>query len=132
MLMRISFFLSLLFCIVSSARAENVIKVPQGKPVLVDGKCRAEEWKDATELTISDNYKLYFKGTDDYVFVCVKPQRETIFNVDLYLSPVKKEFYTLHVSAKLGERTLEGGQWKEWTVDWNWWDVNDWWANTLR
>ncbi|MGH9754920.1 MAG: hypothetical protein ACREA2_19250 [Blastocatellia bacterium] len=132
MSMRISFFLLFLFSIASSAHAQNAIKVSQGKPMLVDGKCRAEEWKDATEQTISNNYKLYFKRTEDYVFVCVKPPHETTFSVDLYLSPVKSELYTLHVSAKLGERALEGDKWKEWTVDWNWWDVNDWWANTLR
>jgi uncharacterized protein (TIGR02246 family) len=129
---RISFVLPLLFFIASGAPAQNTIKIPQGKPALVDGKCGAEEWKDAAELIISDNYKLYFKRTDDYVFVCVKPARETRFIVDLYLSPVKGELYTLHASAKLGERAMEGGKWKEWTDDWNWWDVNGWWANTLR
>ena len=55
--LRISFILPLLFFIASSASAQNAIKVPQGKPSLVDGKCRAEEWKDAAELIISDNYK---------------------------------------------------------------------------
>ncbi len=129
---RFLFCLSLLLLSAFSASGQHVVNVPNGRPVLVDGKCEAEEWNDAAELSTSKDYKLLFKKTTDYVFICVAPVKEGNFIVDLYLSAAGGKLHTLHVSAKLGERVLEGAQWKEWTVDWNWWEVRDWWANTLR
>lgn len=128
----ISFFLLLLLSIASISHAQTMVKVPHSRSILIDGKCKAEEWGDAAEVTAPKDYRLYFKKTDDYVFICVKPPQERSFSVDLYLSPADGKMFTLHVSAKLGERVLEGDKWKEWTVDWNWWEVDDWWANVLR
>jgi hypothetical protein len=132
MKIRTSFCFLLLLSLASSLHAQNAVKVPGGVPVLPDGKCKAEEWNDAAEVVISNDYRLYLKKTDHYVFLCIKPSQERLFSVDLYLSPADGKMYTLHVSAKLGERMLEGDKWKEWTVDWNWWDVDGWWANALR
>ncbi len=129
---RILFLIGLVFFITSIASAQDVIKVPSGKPVLIDGKCKTEEWKDAAELSMSKDYRLFLKKTDDYVFVCVAPLTESNLMVDLYLSAADKKLYTLHASAKLGERVLEGDKWKEWTNDWDWWNVDGWWANTLK
>ena len=114
-----------------SSRREK-IKVPNGKHILPDGKCETDEWKDAVEKTVNDKYKLLFKKSDEYVYVCIKPTKEAQFWVDLYIAPEDKKLYTLHVSAKPGERVLEGDSWKEWTTDWAWWDINGWWANALR
>jgi hypothetical protein len=132
MKIRILFFLWLQTLAPISISAQGVINVPDGKPVMIDGKCRAEEWQDATHLTASKDYKLSFKKTKDYVFICIATPQERTFVVDLYLSAADKKLYTLHASAKLGERMLHGEKWKEWTVDWNWWDVDDWWASTSR
>lgn len=129
---RILFFLLLQSFIVLSVSAQGVVKVPDGQPVLIDGKCKSEEWKDATELIMPKDYKLFFKKTNDYVFICVASPQESNFMVDLYLSAADAKLYTLHASAKLGERMLEGDKWKEWTDDGNWWDVDGWWANALR
>jgi len=126
------FLIWLVFFITSTASAQDVIKVPSGKPVLIDGKCKTEEWKDAAELSISKDYRLLLKKTDDYVFVCVARLTESNLMADLYLSAADKKLYTLHASAKLGERVLESDKWKEWTSDWDWWNVEDWWANTLK
>ncbi len=129
---RILLLFLLQFLIAISALAQETVKVPDGKSFLIDGKCKTEEWKDAAELTMPADYKLTFKKTNDYVFICVASSQASNFMVDLYLSAADGKLYTLHASAKLGERMLEGNKWKEWTTDWNWWDIDNWWANTLR
>lgn len=107
-------------------------KVPNGKTIMLDGKCTTEEWIAAADVVIPNGFRLSFKKLDNYVFVCVKPPRESRFIVDLYLSGADKKLYTLHASAKLGERVLEGGKWKDWTADWPWWVIDGWWANVSR
>jgi hypothetical protein len=129
---QILFLIWLVFFNTSITSAQDAIKVPSGKSVLIDGKCREEEWKDAAQLSMSKDYRLFLKKTDDYVFVCVAPPAKSNLMADLYLSAADKKLYTLHASAKLGERALEGDKWKEWTNDWDWWNVDGWWANTLK
>ena len=116
----------------ANAHANESLRVPNGKQIMPDGKCEQEEWKDASEQAINDKFKILFKKSREYVYACIKPSKESHFTVDLYVAPEDKKLYTLHVSAKLGERVLEGERWKEWTTDWPWWDVSDWWANWLR
>ncbi len=43
-----------------------------------------------------------------------------------------RSFTRFSASAKLGERVLEGGKWKDWTADWPWWEIDGWWANVSR
>jgi hypothetical protein len=129
---RILFLIWFVFINISIAFAQDVIKVPSGKPVLIDGKCSLEEWKDAAQLSMPKDYRLFLKRTDDYVFVCITPPKESNLMADLYLLAADKKPYTLHASAKLGERILEGSKWKEWSNDWDWWNVDGWWANTLK
>ena len=129
---RILFLIWLVFFNTSITSAQDAIKVPSGKPVLIDGKCKKEEWKGAARLPMSKDYRLFLKKTDDYVFVCVAPPTGSNLMADLYLSAADKKLYTLHASAKLGERALESDKWKEWTNDWDWWNVDGWWANTLK
>jgi hypothetical protein len=117
---------------VRAQAAPKPIKVPAGKAVLLDGKCGVDEWRGAAEFPLAKGYKVAVKRTSDSVFLCVKPPAEARLSVDLYLAPADERLYTLHVSAKLGERMLEGAQWKEWTTDWPWWEVSGWWANALR
>lgn len=127
---KITWTLMLLSTLSFSVAAQT--KVLGGGSVMVDGKCTTEEWKGASDLSIPNGFKLFFKKMDDYVFVCIQPPSETRFIVDLYLSAADKKLYTLHASAKLGERVLKGDTWKEWTADWNWWEIDGWWANVSR
>lgn len=124
--------ISLFSVFTTNTLANESLRVPNGRHIMPDGKCQQEEWRDASEKIVNDKYKLLFKKSADYVYVCVKPSKEGQFWVDLYIAPEDKKFYTLHASAKLGERVLEGEKWKEWTTDWAWWDISDWWANVLR
>lgn len=128
----ILFLICSCFFITSTASAQDVIRVPSGKSVLIDGKCETTEWKDAVKLLMPKAYKLFFKKTNEYVFICVAPPTESDLMADLYLSAADGKLYTLHVSAKLGERVLEGDNRKEWRGDWDWWNVDGWWANTLK
>lgn len=126
-------FLILLAAFVAGATARNSIKVPNGKAVLVDGKCQPEEWKDAAETPIPQNYELFFKKSGEFVYICVSAPQETFLTADLYLSPATDgRLYTLHASAKLGERVLQEGKWKDWATDFNWWNADNWWANTVK
>lgn len=126
------FLFLFLSCVELQVFAQNTIKVPNGKHILIDGKCDAEEWNDAVKLNASDNYHLSFKKNADYVYICIDSAKETNLMIDLYLAATNKKLYTLHASAKLGERVLEGDRWKEFTTDWNWWEIKGWTANTLR
>jgi hypothetical protein len=133
--MRLNLFFVILLLSIFTTNALGVnesLRAPNGKHIMPDGKCGEEEWEDASEKAVGDKFKLLFKKTREYVYICVKPSKEVRFAVDLYVAPEDKKLYTLHVSAKLGERVLEGEKWKEWTVDWPWWEISDWWANTLR
>ena len=116
----------------ASVFAQSTLKAPRGNPVLLDGKFSAEEWKDAAEVSAPSGIKFYFKQAGDYVLICVRYTKETLGAVDVYLAPAGKTLYTLHASAKLGERTLQGETWKEWTVDWPWWQISGWYASVLK
>lgn len=131
-MMRLLLSALLFLSFAASAFAAESVRVPDGKHIMPDGRCESDEWKDAGEKVISDKYKLLFKKSADYVYICIKPTKEMQFWVDLYVTPADKKLYTLHASAKLGERVLEGDKWKEFTRDWAWWQINGWWANTLR
>lgn len=106
------------------------VKVPKGKNILLNGKCLQDEWADSIAIKGPNNYQLLFKQNDNYVFICIKPQSTRIFITDLYIATSDQKIYTLHASAKLGERILKNDKWEEWRVNWNWWEVNGWWANT--
>jgi hypothetical protein len=129
-----NFFLCALLVLASSfpAAAAQTLKVPNGNPVMVDGRCDPDEWKDAAKLPGTENYRLLFKKNQDYVYICIDSLKPSNFMMDLYFAPDAKRAYTLHASAKLGEMSMEGGKWKEFTTDYDWWNVQGWTANTAR
>ena len=112
--------------------AQNAVKVTNGKHIMIDGKCEPNEWADAAALPASENYRLLFKKSADYVYICVASAKAANLMIDLFFSPTETKFYTLHASAKLGERVLQNGKWPQFTTDWDWWKIEGWTANTLR
>lgn len=108
------------------------LKVPKGRAIMVDGKCERGEWSDAASVKTSRKYQLFFKQNKDFIFVCVASDKPENLMIDFYIAAENKKPYTLHASAKLGERVLSSDKWQDFTGDWNWWQIDGWTANTLR
>jgi len=108
---------------------EEIVHVPEGKPVMVDGKIGLEEWSDAAEVKIPGGARLYMKTSGGFVYVAVQfPAGRSGFT-DVYIASEDGNIHDLHASAKLGERQLEGGQWPPWS---NWWNNQGWVANVSQ
>ena len=108
---------------------EEIVHVPTGKPVMVDGKIGPGEWSDAAETDVPGGARLYLKTSGDLVYVAVQfPAGRSGFT-DIYITSEDGGIYDLHASAKLGERRLDGGKWPEWS---NWWNNQGWVANVSR
>jgi hypothetical protein len=118
--------LAIVLC--ASSQAQDKVRVPRGKAILIDGKFSPGEWQDSAELAISDAARLYFKTSDEYVYICVRLMKPINFGLDMYVSDSTKEIHNLHASAKLGERQLKDNNYP----DWQWWTNRDWTANVSR
>jgi hypothetical protein len=109
--------------------AEMSVVVPQSPQVaMIDGKLSSREWEDAARIEVPGVARVYLKQAGGYVFLAVEYTAAPSGIVDLYLFPGDGQIYDLHASAKLGERTLHGQTWPEWT----WWTNRDWVANVSR
>lgn len=113
---------------VTNAICQQSIHVPEGKPVMIDGKLEAGEWNDASLRELPGLARLYVKQSNEYVWLAVELTNAKDGALDLYLAPSNGNIYDLHASAKLGERKLENGKWPEWT----WWNNQGWVANVAR
>jgi hypothetical protein len=111
----------------SVAISQQNIRVPLGKPVMIDGNMDASEWKDAAATEFPGLATLYVKRSDEYVWLALKLNGKD-GALDLYLSPPDGSIYDLHASAKLGERRLQRGAWPDRT----WWNNEGWVANVSR
>lgn len=134
--MKLSFLLILLcFLNTGPVLSQNRVTIPNGKPIMVDGKFSDKEWSDSKNIITQDSTKLFFKQSKDYVFIGVQPIQKIYRGsaIDLYITAGTDKVYNLHASRKLGERQLESGQWKEWDR-WDKWWTNDgsWSANYGR
>lgn len=114
--------------------AQEGIKVPKGKPIMIDGIFSSNEWTDAKSITINFQTKLHFKQSDEYVFIGVEPPLADFKSgwIDLYLSDNSDTIrnLNLHASRKLGERILQKEEWKDWE---QWWgNEGKWRANYTR
>jgi hypothetical protein len=118
--------LAIVLC--ASSQAQNKVRVPRGKAILIDGKFSPDEWKDSAEIVLSDSVKLYVKTSDQYIYLCVRLMTAKNFGLDMYVSDSTKEIHNLHASAKLGERQLKDNDYPEW----QWWTNRDWAANVSR
>jgi hypothetical protein len=121
-------FMMLIIGLCGTAQSQNRVRVPRGKAILLDGKFSPGEWQDSAEIVLSGSVKLYVKSSQHYLFLCVRPAKEHQFGVDLYLSDSSREIHNLHVSAKLGERTLKATEFPEW----QWWNNRQWSGNVSR
>ena len=104
------------------------IMIPSGKPVMIDGRFRAEEWHDAARQAVSGAADIYFKQADEFVFICIHFLQGRFGLVDLYVAEGGAPPVNLHASAKLGERVLQGATWSPWM----WWNNVEWVANVSR
>lgn len=108
---------------------ENLVRVPSGKPVMVDGRIEPGEWSDAVEVKMPDGARLYLKCAGEFVYVAVQfPAARSGFT-DLYIASEDGNIDDLHASAKLGERRLHDGEWPDWNI---WWNNRDWTANVSQ
>ena len=105
---------------------QAMVRVPSGKPVMVDGKIEPGEWSDAAEVNMPDGGRLYLKFVDDFVCVAVLFPASRSGFTDLYIASEGGNIDDLHASAKLGERRLHDGKWPDWN---RWWNNNGWVAN---
>lgn len=126
---RYSLWMILLVIFVAGHAAESVVQVRRGNPPMVDGKFSNNEWSDAAHVDIANGFATFYaKRSGEFVWLGVRPLKNSRTTVDLYLSPADGGIYDLHASAKLGERKLENGTWPEW----QWWNNQEWVANLSR
>jgi hypothetical protein len=113
----------------STDTTKEIVRVPTGKVVMVDGKIEPGEWSDAAEVKIPGDASLYLKSSGEFVYLAVRlPEGRSGFT-DLYVVSEDGGIYDLHASAKLGERQLQNGKWPEWS---NWWNNQGWVANVSQ
>jgi hypothetical protein len=112
--------------VILAKTAEEVVHVPTGKPVMVDGKIGPEEWNDAAAEEVPSGGRLYLKTSGEFAYIAVQfPAGRSGFT-DLYIASPDGTIHDLHAFPKLGERRLEGGKWPEWS---DWWNNRGWVAN---
>lgn len=118
----------------SSAPVEHIIQVPHvpARPVLLDGQLRADEWGDATEVTIARGARLRLKQSQGHVYLAVQVEGATPRPVDLYLLTEDGALHQLHASMSIGERKLEGSTWTDMSPPWRWGNHVDWMANEAK
>jgi hypothetical protein len=113
----------------AQSSANQPVKVPKGRLVLLDGRLGPEEWRDARKIAVSSSVSLYVKQDEQYLYFAVEPKEPMLFGVNLYLDTGDPQRYlNLHASAKLGERLGHSGEWPDWT----WWNNEGWAANVTR
>lgn len=89
-------------------------KIPDGKAPMIDGNHVKNEWTDAKNIELGDGFHLYIKKNDEFVFASVASAGDSIGYVSLYIETGSTTITDLHSSARLGERTLLDGRFKEW------------------
>ena len=90
---------------------------------LLDGTCSADEWSDATKLTLSDGVSLLLMQNDRAFFVCAKGKPDDYTVLDIYIKrPQVDTMHNLHASAQLSESRFNGKEWGEP----NRWNLVDW------
>lgn len=125
--MKLTNIFLLIFAVFSTVNAQiTSVKVPRGKPILIDSEITENEWADAETLVV-ETAKLHFKQSGEFVFIAIDAPNQESLTCDAYLS-TGGEIYNLHVSAMLGERILKNGEF----TSWDWWNNQGWTANASR
>ena len=124
---RIYLVMMFIFCMSFPLFAQSNVKIPRGKPIMIDSVISENEWSDAKLVTVSDEVKLHFKQSGEFVFIAIDAPKQPYLTTDTYLA-TGGEIYNLHVSAMLGERILQNGEF----TAWDWWNNKGWTANASR
>lgn len=102
-------------------------RVPEGVPVLPNGRFAAGEWADAAEVAAAGSTVVLVKHDARFLYVGVRFGASGHTGLDLYLAPEGAPARRLHVSAALGDATLSGSGWGEL----RWGENTDWTANSV-
>ncbi|MFN3843640.1 MAG: hypothetical protein ACK4RW_10330 [Rehaibacterium terrae] len=112
--------LPLLFCLVASPFATAVqaedgrLAIGRAGPVLLDGRCEADEWAGAARYRIGDAITRMLQQDARFLHVCVISPDESMNTLDIYLqaagcpAPVN-----LHASAQVGQRVRGPDGWPD-------------------
>ncbi len=105
------------------------IDVPEGRPVLLDGRCEPAEWLGSAAIDLGQGYRLRIQQQAGLAAVCLSVPAGSHGSADYFLStPVLASPLNLHASAKLGERTARSdGTWPDFT----WWNHRGWSASVV-
>ena len=128
-----SIFIFLTGCGSNNQDTGDYIKVPSASavPVLIDGIFSENEWADAREIIITDNYTLYLKKKQGHVFLGVKIYPFESQIIELYISPDEDRIYHFHASAQIGEKLIKSDyDWED--LHFRWGNSNGWYANEIR
>ncbi len=106
---------------------KGVWSVPEGAPVLPNGRFDADEWADAAEVVAAGGTAVLVKHDARFVFVGVRFGATGHTGLDLYLAPEGAPARRLHVSAALGDATWSEPGWGEL----RWGENTDWTANSV-
>jgi hypothetical protein len=118
------------FALNAGALSAQILKVPNGKPIMVDAKISDGEWTDAAKIDLFRGGRLYAKKVGEYLFLAVVFPEGTAMSTDLYIDDGTQPLTNLHASAQLGERVPRNGEWSD--DDWKWANNRDWVANVNR
>ena len=87
-----------------------------GGPILLDGRCEADEWARATRHPASPGREVLLQEDARFVYLCITLPPDSFGTIDLYVLPQGESApWNLHASAQLGERRRSGQDWPEWT-----------------
>lgn len=103
------------------------LRVPLGRPAMIDGRLDPGEWSGAAQWEAPGLARFHIQQTEGCVWIAMELTGAENGTVDLYLA-TDAGLVNLHASAKLGERRLTEGAWPTW----EWWNNRGWVANTSR
>lgn len=112
----------------------NRMEVPEGdgRPVMIDGIFRDDEWVDASKLEINDSITLLVKRNMGNVFLGIKAPTLLVPVIDLFISPDSVNVSQFHISAQLGERRLHTDSLDAEDPPFRWGSVDRWISNQMR
>lgn len=102
--------------------------VPTGRAPMADTHLSGEEWRGAGRVELPGGAQLWLLQNDDYIFLCVRGPRPSVFGVDLFIADSTGRVVDLRAAAQLGERTAEAGKWP---AEWTWWNNVGWTATIV-
>jgi hypothetical protein len=95
--------------------APIALRAAVGGPILLDGRCEADEWARATRVPAGPSSELLLQEDARFLYLCVTLPPDSFGTIDLYLLPQGESApWDLHASAQLGERRRAGKDWPEW------------------